>query len=63
MITGDDDHRLENNPGRVKALEAAVAVNAFGGVSAVERGTAGAGYDGFQRSWASAAGGCVEDSW
>jgi Toprim domain len=27
MIAGDDDHKLENNPGRVKALEAAVAVN------------------------------------
>src|SRR5262249_42835829 len=27
MITGDDDHKLENNPGRVKALEAAAAVN------------------------------------
>jgi phage/plasmid primase-like uncharacterized protein len=29
MITGDDDHKLENNPGRVKALEAAAAVNAL----------------------------------
>jgi len=27
MIAGDDDHKLENNPGRVKALEAAAAVN------------------------------------
>ena len=27
MIAGDDDHKLENNPGRVKAIEAAVAVN------------------------------------
>ena len=27
MIAGDDDHKLENNPGRVKALEAAQAVN------------------------------------
>ena len=27
MIAGDDDHKLENNPGRVKALEAATAVN------------------------------------
>ena len=27
MIAGDDDHRLENNPGRVKALEAALAVH------------------------------------
>jgi putative DNA primase/helicase len=27
MIAGDDDHELENNPGRVKALEAALAVN------------------------------------
>jgi phage/plasmid primase-like uncharacterized protein/antirestriction protein ArdC len=27
MIAGDDDHKLENNPGRVKALEAALAVN------------------------------------
>ena len=27
MIAGDDDHRLENNPGRVKALEAAVAAH------------------------------------
>src|ERR1700736_1669758 len=26
MIAGDDDHKLENNPGRVKALEAALAV-------------------------------------
>jgi putative DNA primase/helicase len=26
MIAGDDDHKLENNPGRVKALEAAQAV-------------------------------------
>src|ERR1700751_3801464 len=26
-IAGDDDHKLENNPGRVKALEAAAAVN------------------------------------
>jgi putative DNA primase/helicase len=26
MIAGDDDHKLENNPGRVKALEAAAAV-------------------------------------
>src|ERR1700758_5158323 len=29
MIAGDDDHKLENNAGRVKALEAAAAVNAF----------------------------------
>ena len=27
MIAGDDDHKLENNPGRVKALEAAAAGN------------------------------------
>jgi phage/plasmid primase-like uncharacterized protein len=27
MIAGDDDHKLENNPGRVKALEAAAAVD------------------------------------
>jgi phage/plasmid primase-like uncharacterized protein len=27
MIAGDDDHKLEDNPGRVKALEAAAAVN------------------------------------
>jgi antirestriction protein ArdC/phage/plasmid primase-like uncharacterized protein len=27
MIAGDDDHRLENNPGRVKALEAALAAH------------------------------------
>jgi hypothetical protein len=27
MIAGDDDHKLENNPGRVKALEAALAVH------------------------------------
>ena len=27
MIAGDDDHKLENNPGRVKSLEAAAAVN------------------------------------
>src|SRR6516164_4625617 len=27
MITGDDDHKLENNPGRVKALEAAATIN------------------------------------
>jgi len=26
MIAGDEDHKLENNPGRVKALEAALAV-------------------------------------
>jgi putative DNA primase/helicase len=26
VIAGDDDHRLENNPGRTKALEAAAAV-------------------------------------
>jgi putative DNA primase/helicase len=26
IIAGDDDHRLENNPGRAKALEAAAAV-------------------------------------
>ena len=26
MIAGDDDHKLENNPGRTKALEAAAAV-------------------------------------
>jgi phage/plasmid primase-like uncharacterized protein len=29
MIAGDDDHKRENNPGRVKALEAAAAVNAL----------------------------------
>ena len=29
MIAGDDDHKLENNPGRVKALEAGAAVNAL----------------------------------
>jgi putative DNA primase/helicase len=28
IIAGDDDHRLENNPGRAKALEAAAAVSA-----------------------------------
>jgi phage/plasmid primase-like uncharacterized protein len=59
MIAGDDDHKLENNPGRVKALEAAAAVNGvaiFPELSAEQR----AGYDGFQRSWASAARGCVE---
>ena len=27
IIAGDDDHKLENNPGRVKALEAAAAVD------------------------------------
>jgi len=27
MIVGDDDHKLENNPGRMKALEAAAAIN------------------------------------
>ena len=27
MIAGDDDHKLENNPGRVRALEAAAAVD------------------------------------
>jgi hypothetical protein len=27
MIAGDDDHKLENNPGRMKALEAALAVH------------------------------------
>jgi len=27
MIAGDDDHKLENNPGCVKALEAALAVH------------------------------------
>ena len=27
MIAGDDDHKLENNPGHAKALEAAAAVN------------------------------------
>jgi hypothetical protein len=27
MIAGDDDHKLENNPGRLKALEAALAVH------------------------------------
>jgi hypothetical protein len=27
FLAGDDDHKLENNPGRVKALEAAAAVN------------------------------------
>src|SRR5215471_8684356 len=27
MIAGDDDHKLENNPGRRKALEASMAVN------------------------------------
>ena len=26
MIAGDDDHRLENNPGRTKAMEAAMAI-------------------------------------
>jgi putative DNA primase/helicase len=26
IIAGDDDHRLENNPGREKAVEAAAAV-------------------------------------
>jgi phage/plasmid primase-like uncharacterized protein len=30
MIAGDDDHRLENNPGRVKALEASLAVAGHG---------------------------------
>jgi phage/plasmid primase-like uncharacterized protein len=27
MIAGDEDHKLENNPGRVKALEAALAMH------------------------------------
>ena len=27
LIAGDDDHRLENNPGRWKALEASLAVH------------------------------------
>ena len=27
MIAGDDDHKLENNPGRVKDLGAAAAIN------------------------------------
>jgi len=47
MITGDDDHKLENNPGRVKAFGGCGGRERVGGVSAVERGTAGAGYDGF----------------
>ena len=27
IIAGDDDHKLENNPGRAEALEGAAAVN------------------------------------
>jgi putative DNA primase/helicase len=41
IIAGDDDHRLDNNPGRSKALEAAAAVNAvlvFPDLSAEQRG-------------------------
>ena len=45
MIAGDDDHKLENNPGRVKALEAAAAVN--GVATFPELSAAGARYDGF----------------
>jgi putative DNA primase/helicase len=40
MIAGDDDHKLENNPGRVKALEAASAahgVAVFPNLSAEQR--------------------------
>jgi phage/plasmid primase-like uncharacterized protein len=37
MIAGDDDHKLENNPGRVKALEAALAV---GGMAVFPNSTA-----------------------
>jgi putative DNA primase/helicase len=41
IIAGDDDHRLDNNPGRSKALEAAAAVNGvvvFPDLSAEQRG-------------------------
>jgi putative DNA primase/helicase len=40
IIAGDDDHRLENNPGRAKALEAAAAVKGvaiFPALSAEQR--------------------------
>ena len=40
MIAGDDDHKLENNPGRVKALEAALAAHGmvvFPNLSAEQR--------------------------
>jgi putative DNA primase/helicase len=43
----DDDHKLENNPGRVKALEAAAAVNGMAIFPEIKHGTAGAGDDGF----------------
>jgi Zincin-like metallopeptidase/Toprim domain len=41
IIAGDDDHRLENNPGRMKAIEAAAAVKGlavFPNLSAEQRG-------------------------
>ena len=40
IIAGDDDHRLENNPGRRKAIEAAAAVKGlavFPNLSAEQR--------------------------
>jgi phage/plasmid primase-like uncharacterized protein len=37
VIAGDDDHKLENNPGRAKAVEAALAV---GGVAVFPNSTA-----------------------
>jgi putative DNA primase/helicase len=37
VIAGDDDHKLDNNPGRVKALEAALAV---GGAAVFPNSTA-----------------------
>ena len=47
IIAGDDDHRLENNPGRAKAMEAAAAVKGLAIFPAAEPGTTGAGDDRF----------------
>src|SRR4030081_1280741 len=43
IIAGDDDHRLENNPGRTKALLAAATIKGVAIFPKVERRTARAG--------------------
>ena len=47
IIAGADDHKFENNPGRVKAIEAAQAGGRVGSVPEFERGTTGERDDGF----------------
>ena len=59
IIAGDDVHRIENNPGREKALAADEAVAGVAICPQLQRRTACEGIDGFQRLGSPKSGSCI----